>query len=86
MKVRKWGSCLCWILAGPLFASPGDLEDLVEKYESLPLFQSGDYDSSGTAEAEFKEIVLPTFRGAVRNASELSYDPKALGGRSEHWR
>ncbi len=42
LKVRKWGSCLHWILAGPRFASPGNPEDLVDRCEGLLLFQSSD--------------------------------------------
>ena len=62
------------ILAGPLFANPGNLEDLASKYEDLLLFQPSDYESSAAAKTEFEDVLLPTFRRAVRNASEHSYD------------
>ena len=71
---RKCVACLCLVLASPLFANSGNLEDLASKYENLLLFQSSDYESSTAAKAEFEDVLLPLFRRAVRNAGEFSYD------------
>ncbi len=65
---RKCVACLCLVLASPLFANSGNLEDLASKYENLLLFQSSDYESSAAAKPEFEDVLLPLFRRAVRNA------------------
>ena len=82
---------LCLALASPLSANSGNLEDLIEKYESLLLFRSADYESSGAAKAVFEGSLLTQFRRAVRDAGsfpferrgELAYFVSELGGDRE---
>ena len=82
---------LCLVLASPLCANSGNLEDLVAKYESLLLFESTDYESSDAAKAAFEDDLLARFRRAVRDAGsfpyerrgELAYFVSNLGGDTE---
>ena len=91
LKSRMCVACLCLVLAGPLFANSGNLEDLASKYENLLLLQSSDYESSAIAKAEFEDDLLPVFRRAMRKFGEYSYDRRgelayfvsSLGGDTE---
>ena len=82
---------LCLALAGPLHASSGNLDDLIDKYESLLLFKSTDYTSSDAAKTAFEDSVLTSFQRAVRDAGsfpferrgELAYFVSELGGDTE---
>ena len=88
LKTMVW---LCLALAGPLHANPGDLDDLIDKYESLLLFESTDYTSSDAAKAAYEDRLLPNFQRAVRSAGsfpferrgELAYFVSELGGDAE---
>ena len=62
---------LCLLLASPLYANSGNLDDLIEKYESLLLFKSADYESSDAAKAVFEDSLSTTFRRAVRDAGSF---------------
>ncbi|MDE0627134.1 MAG: chondroitinase family polysaccharide lyase [Bryobacterales bacterium] len=82
---------LCLLLASPLSANSGNLDDLIEKYESLLLFKSADYESSDAAKAVFEDSLSTRFRRAVRDAGsfpferrgELAYFVLNLGGDAE---
>ena len=74
LKSRNPVAWLGLLLAGPLFADSGNLEDLAAKYENLLLLQSSDYEKSAAAKTEFEDYLLPLFRRAVRNAGAYSYD------------
>ena len=82
---------LCLALASPLHANTGNLDDLVDKYESLLLFRVTDYESSVAAKAVFEESLLTRFRRAYLDAvsfsferrGELAYFVSELGGDTE---
>ncbi len=82
---------LCLALAGPLHANSGNVDGLIDKYESLLLFRSTDYESSDAAKAVFEDSLLTQFRRAVRDAGsfpferrgELAYFVSELGGDTE---
>lgn len=82
---------LCLALAGPLHANSGNVDGLIDKYESLLLFRSTDYESSDAAKAVFEDSLLTQFRRAVRDAGsfpferrgEVAYFVSELGGDTE---
>ena len=82
---------LCLALAGPLYANSGNLDDLIDKYESLLLVKSADYTNSDAAKAAFEDSLLTSFQRAVRDAGsfpferrgELAYFVSNLGGETE---
>ncbi len=84
-------ACLCLLLAGTVQANSGNLDDLIDKYESLLLFKSADYGSSDAAKAAFEDSLLTNFQRAVRDAGsfpferrgELAYFVSSLGGDTE---
>ena len=90
-KFFKPVAWLCLAVASPLAANSGNLEDLIDKYESLLLFRSTDYESSSAAKAVFEDSLLTRFRRAVREAGsfpferrgEIAYFVSELGGDTE---
>lgn len=90
-KFFKPVAWLCLALASPLHANTGNLDDLVDKYESLLLFRVTDYESSVAAKAVFEESLLTRFRRAYLDAEsfsferrgELAYFVSELGGDTE---
>ena len=74
MRFRKSVACLYLVLAAPLFANSGNLDDLAAKYENLLLLQSSDYETSAIAKAEFEGVLLPKFRRAFRDAGSYSFE------------
>ena len=90
-RFRTFVAWLCLVLAGPLHANSGNLEDLVAKYESLLLFKSTDYASSDAAKAAFEDDLSIRFQRALRDASsfpyerrgELAYFVSSLGGETD---
>lgn len=62
------------VLVGQLHASPGNLDDLITKYENLLLFQSSDYENVEVAEAVLEDNLLPSFRRAARFAGSFGFE------------
>ena len=65
--------CLCLVLAGPLAASSGTNDDLIQRFEDLLLFRSSDYEKVEVAEAILNDHLLSKFRRAVRFVSSFSF-------------
>ena len=66
-------ACLCLVLAGPLHAATGNTDDLIEKYESLLLLQSDDYEDLPAAKAAVEGHMLGRFRRAVRRVEAFEF-------------
>ncbi len=73
LKLGRSLACLVSFLMAPLVAEQGAALDLTAKYDNLLLLQSGDYDKSPTARAEFREILLPKFRKAMRDVVRFPF-------------
>ena len=65
--------CLCVVLAGPLYASAGNTDDLIEKYENLLILTSDDYEDLPAAKAAFEGPMLDRFRRAVRRVKAFGF-------------
>ena len=91
LRLRASLVCLCLLLAGTVQANSGNLNDLIDKYESLLLFKSADYASSDAAKAAFEDSLLTRFQRAGRDVGsfpferrgELAYFVSNLGGDTE---
>ena len=68
---------LCLLLAGPLYANSGNLDDLIEKYESLLLFRSADYERSDAAKAVFEDSLSTRFQRAVCDTGSIPFERRS---------
>ena len=66
-------ACLCLLLTGPLHASTGNTDELVQKYENLLLIGSDDYDDLPAAKAAFEGHMAGRFRRAVRRVQSFAF-------------
>ena len=66
-------ACLCVVLAGPLHASTGNTDDLIQKYENLLLLTSDDYEDLPAAKAAVEGHMLGRFRRAVRRVESFAF-------------
>ena len=66
-------ACLCVVLAGPLHASLGNTDDLIEKYENLLILTSDDYEDLPAAKAAFEGHMLGRFRRAVGRVEAFGF-------------
>ena len=76
LRPSPWATLawLCLVLTGPAYASPGNLDDLTEKYENLLLLQSSDYEDLPAAKAVFENHMLGRFRRAVRRVGAFAFE------------
>ncbi|MYC65129.1 MAG: hypothetical protein F4X12_02215 [Acidobacteriia bacterium] len=66
-------ACLCVVLTGPLQASTGNTDDLIQKYENLLLLTSDDYEDLPAAKAAVEGHMLGRFRRAVRRVESFAF-------------